>query len=288
MTAKTHSQPPAVDGLIGLMKEKTRFGPDKPQTSGEQLNHFFDELIEHSGLEVRPSLALAAVMAVAMSLAGAMFVWQESLLSAAMGLMAGLVVSVLFLRVLRSWRFRQILRQLPEAVDIMSRSVRAGRSLEQSIEEVSRELAAPLGDEFKRVSARVGLGLSVAAAAREMPRRVPLPGVHILATALAIHQQTGGDLIHVLDQLAETIRERAEFQGKFMAATAGSRFSIIFLLSIGPIILIYQSMRDPTYLETLTGSSVGRTILVSAIILQLIGSLWILNIFRSGVSETEL
>ncbi len=274
--------------LTGLMREEHRFCPRSPQTFGDRLNQWFDLLVSHSGLEVTPALVLSSLVSVGMIMAGTMFVWQENLLSAAVGLLFGVGGSLLFLRILRNWRFRQIQQQLPEGVDIMIRSVRAGRSLEQSIEELSRELGPPLGTEFKRVSTRLGLGLSVASALRELPQRVPLPGVHIFATALTIHQQTGGNLIQALEQLAQTIRDRAEFRGKFMAATAGSRFATVFLLAIGPIVLAYQSLRDPGYLSALTQEPAGRSILIAAFILQVVGSLWILSVFRTGVGETDL
>ncbi|MBI3462816.1 MAG: type II secretion system F family protein [Planctomycetes bacterium] len=261
------------DDLIGLLKEQTRFGPDQPRTRSERLDHFFDELIEQSGLEVAPGLALAAIASIGMIMAGAMFVWEENVVAAAIGLAAGVGLSVLFLQFLRKWRFGQIKKQLPDAIEAVSRSVRAGRSLEQSIEDASREVPAPLGDELKRVSLRLGLGLSVAGAVREMPRRLPLAGVQIFAAALALHQQTGGNLIHALEQLSRTIRERTEFQG--------------FLLAVGPGVLTVYSLRQPNFLPTLTGTATGIALLTAAAMLQLIGSIWVLALFRSSLGPSK-
>ena len=275
-------------GGVSLLKVETRFAPDEPRNWSERLNHWFDELVEQSGLNATPAVALSGVVAFAGIVGGAMFVLLEHAIAAAFGFVVGLGVAFLILRGMREWRYRQIARQLPDAVDLMTRSVRAGRSLEQSIDEMSRELAMPLGGEFGRVARRLELGLPIAAAVRELPRRVPLAAVQIFATALAIHQQTGGNLVHALEQLSQTIRERAEFRGKFLAATAGSRFSIVFLLLIGPIILLLQSLRDPAWLRTLVTAPVGQIILFTAVSLQLVGSLWVLGIFRSSVHETQL
>ena len=274
-------------GLTGLLKEQTRFGPTDPQTTPDRLNHGFDELVEQSGLNVTPALALAAIFAVGMILAGAMFVWQENLVALAIGLVAGIGLSLLFLHVLRQWRFGQMQRQLPEAIEAISRSARAGRSLEQSIQDASRELPAPLGEEFKRVSVRLGLGMPMAAAVREMPKRAPLTGVQILAAALALHQQGGGNLIRALEQLSRTIRERTEFQGKFQAATAGARYSVIFLLSIGPGVLVFYSLHDPTFFRSLTGTAMGLGVLAGAAVLQIIGSVWVVGLFRSSMGSTK-
>ena len=275
------------EAVSGLLKEQTRFGPDNPRTTSDRFNHFFDELIEQSGLEVTPSLALAAIFAIGMILAGAMFVWQENIVAPAIGLVTGIGLSILFLQFLRQWRFRQIQRQLPEAIDAISRSARAGRSLEQSIEDASRELSAPFGEELKRVSRRLGLGVSVAAAVREMPKRMPLAGVQVLAAALSLHQQIGGNLIQALEQLSRTIRERTEFQSKFQAATAGSRFSVIFLLAVGPGILVVHSLRDPRFFPTLTGTPMGVGLLGTAAVLQIIGSIWVLGLFRSSLGSSN-
>ena len=277
----------ADEGLIGLLKKQTRFGPEQPRTRSDRLNHYFDDLIEQSGLEVQPGLALAAIASIGMIMAGVMFVWQENVVASAIGLMGGVGLSVLFLQFLRTWRFGQIKKQLPDAIEAISRSVRAGRSLEQSIEDAGREVSAPFGDELKRVSLRLGLGLSVAGAMREMPRRMPLAGVQIFAAALALHQQTGGNLIHTLEQLSRTIRERAEFQGKFQAATAGSRYSVIFLLAVGPGVLTVYSLRQPNFLPTLTGTATGVALLTAAAVLQLIGSIWVLALFRSSLGPSR-
>ena len=287
MAKHTNVPEKSSDDLIGLLKEQTRFGPDQPRTRSERLDHFFDELIEQSGLEVAPGLALAAIASIGMIMAGVMFVWQENVVAAAIGLATGVGLSVLFLQFLRKWRFGQIKKQLPDAIEAISRSVRAGRSLEQSIEDASREVPAPLGDELKRVSLRLGLGLSVAGAVREMPRRLPLAGVQIFAAALALHQQTGGNLIHALEQLSRTIRERTEFHGKFQAATAGSRYSVIFLLAVGPGVLTVYSLRQPNFLPTLTGTATGIALLTAAAMLQLIGSIWVLALFRSSLGPSR-
>ena len=285
----THAEVPKTtdQGMSGLLKERTRFGTDNPRITSDRLNHFFDDLIEQSGLDITPALALAAIFAIGMILAGAMFVWQENLVAPAIGLAAGIGLSILFIHFLRQWRFRQIQRQLPEAIDAISRSARAGRSLEQSIEDASRELPAPFGEELKRVSARLGLGMSVAAAVREMPKRLPLAGVQILAAALSLHQQIGGNLIHALEQLSRTIRERTEFQSKFQAATTGSRFSVMFLLSVGPCILVVYSLRDPNFLPSLTGTPIGVSVLAAAAVLQIVGSIWVLGVFRSGLGSSK-
>jgi tight adherence protein B len=281
----TATQPPEV---IGLLKENARFAPDEPRTSSDRFNRYFDDLVEQSGIETTPGLALVTVLAIGMIAAGAMFVWQENMLSVALGLGGGVGMSILFLNMLRNWRFGQVQRQLPDALAILNRNVRAGRSLEQGIEELGRELPSPLADEFKRISVRLAMGLPLAAAVRELPKRMPLGSVRVFATAMILHQHTGGNLTHALDKLAQTIRDRAEFRGRYRAATAGSRFAVIFLLAIGPLVMVYQSFRQSQFLSQLTSEPTGQKMLIAAIALQVIGSLVVLNIFRSGMKDTEM
>jgi tight adherence protein B len=279
------TQPPE---LIGLLKEQVRFAPDVPRTSVDRFNQSFDDLVEQSGIETTPGLAMVTVLAIGMIAAGAMFVWQENMLSVALGLGGGVGMSLLLLNMLRNWRFGQIQRQLPDAVGILNRNVRAGRSLEQGIEELGRELPEPLAEEFRRVSVKLSMGLPLAAAVRELPKRMPLGSVRVFATAMVLHQHTGGNLTHALDKLAQTIRDRAEFRGRYRAATAGSRFAVIFLLALGPVVLVYQSFRQSQFLSQLTSDPTGQRMLIAAIVLQIVGSFAVLSIFRSGMKDAEM
>jgi len=275
------------EGAARLRRAEHRFAPEPSRSWVGRLDHAFDELVEQSGLETTPATALAGCMAVAALAAGAMFVWQENLFSAALGFLLGLAGTLSALAAARAWRLRQIGRQLPEAIDRLARSVRAGRSLEQAIAVLADELSEPLGSEFRRVAQRLELGLPLPAALRLLVRRAPLPPLHMFVAALTIQRQVGGNVVETLEQLSRTVRQRADFRARFRAATAGSRMSVIFLLSVGPIALVVQTFRDPEYMATLTSTPVGRTLLGTAIILQLIGSIWVWSIFKAGITRAN-
>jgi len=271
-----------------LRRQDYRFAPAEPRTWSERLDHYFDELVEQSGLETTPGVLLAACLAVAALCAGAMFVWQESVAAAVLGLAFGLAATVGAIIAARAWRFRRITRQLPDVVDRLARAVRAGHSLEQSIALAAGEIDEPLASEFARVAKRLDLGLPLHAALQELTRRLPLTGVRILVAALTIHRQVGGNIVATLDQLARTIREREEYRRRFLAATAGSRMSVAFLIAIGPAVLALQTFRDPQYMAAFTSTGLGQTLLATAVLLQVLGSIWIWTIFKAGITKAEL
>ncbi len=276
------------EGAARLRRVEQRFAPQPPQGWAGRLNHAFDELVAQSGLDTTPATALAGCMGLAALAAGAMFVWQENLLSAGLGFLLGLAATLSALAGLRAWRFRQIARELPDAIDRLARSVRAGRSLEQSIAVLAEEAEEPLAAELRRVAQRLELGLPLPAALSLLVRRTPLPPLRMFAAALTIHRQVGGNIIETLEQLSSMIRQRADFRTRFRAATAGSRMSVIFLLAVGPIALVVQTFRDPEYMSTLTNTPAGRTLLATAIILQIIGSIWVWSIFKAGITRADL
>jgi tight adherence protein B len=115
-----------------------------------------------------------------------------------------------------------------------------------------------------------------------MPERTGLMSMKILAMALTVHQQTGGDVTAVLDRLSRTVRERMQYLGRLRAATAASRATAILMLVLPPGILAFFLFRDPTYLSRLFEAPWGRGVTILAVILDVIGVVWTLRILRNS------
>ena len=132
------------------------------------------------------------------------------------------------------------------------------------------------------VTSRLALGSSLKHALSGIPERTGLVSMKILAMALTVHQQTGGDITSVLDRLSRTMRERMQYLGRLRAATAASRATAILMLVLPPGILAFFLVRDPDYLTRLFSSGWGRVITITAIILDFIGVIWTLRILKTS------
>lgn len=176
----------------------------------------------------------------------------------------------------RARRSQKLSEQLPEALDMMSRSLRAGHALPASFQVVAGEMPQPIAIEFARAYEEQKLGLSLEQAVVQMAARAPANGdLQIFAVSTVIQRETGGNLAEILDKIAGTIRERYKFYGKLRALTAEGRASgvVLGVLPIG-VVLILLSM-NPTYMIRLFDNPVGNAILAFAVVSWILGILWI-------------
>jgi tight adherence protein B len=133
---------------------------------------------------------------------------------------------------------------------------------------------------MQRCVRRLQLGMSIPEALRDLPHRTGLSSTNVLVTALAVHRETGGDLVQVLERLARTIRDRIQFQGRLRAATAASRATAILMVAVPPAVLVFFTFRDPGYLGELMNSAWGRRVTLTAVVLQVVGTLWVLRVLK--------
>ena len=211
----------------------------------------FSLWVEQSGMRLNPvSLILMSlgVGAVSALLVGVMlFSWWQPLIAFAITAPLPFAM-VAFERYRRSDKIRS---QLPDALDLMSRMLRAGQTIPQSLSGVADEFDAPIADEFGYCYDQQNLGLSTEASMYEMARRTGVLELRILVVALTIHRQTGGNLSELLDNLAHVIRERYRIQGQIKSLTADGRMQAAILLALPPLLLVVLSVLNPDYIEIL-------------------------------------
>jgi tight adherence protein B len=135
----------------------------------------------------------------------------------------------------RSGRLNQFNKQLPDTITLIANGLRAGSSFLQAIELVVREARPPISTEFARVIREVNLGLAFDEALENMVRRVRSDDLELMATAISIQHNVGGNLAEILDSIAYTIRERVRIKGEIRTLTAQQRLSgyVVGLLPIG-------------------------------------------------------
>ncbi|HVB96440.1 MAG TPA: type II secretion system F family protein [Chloroflexota bacterium] len=161
--------------------------------------------------------------------------------------------------------------QLVDSLTMMANALKAGSSFLQAIDLVSRELPAPISEEFAQVVTEVSVGSPVDTALEGLTRRIDSYDLYLVVTAMLIQRQTGGSLAEILDKIAQTIRERVRLIRQVQVLTGEQRLSaiIIGLLPIG--ILVFLIVTMPNYVEPLTSETEGRLMLGAAGVLEVIG-----------------
>ena len=167
-------------------------------------------------------------------IAGLITYWVASLFNASIPISAVLGVAVgsapyVYLYILREVRFKKFRDLLPEAVDLMSRGLRAGHSIQAVLEMVGDEIADPVGLEFRALHKEQSLGLPIRDAMMGLIDRMPLDDMRFLATAILLQKESGGNLAQILDKTSEVVRERARLRGHLRIYTAQGRITGLIL-----------------------------------------------------------
>jgi tight adherence protein B len=265
-----------------ILRETESFAVPEDESFGNQLNGWFDNLMVQSGTGLSPSMVSALCLCSAVTLGGLIFVIQENLLTTAIGMFLGFLVPIIVTMLVRARRQSLLSQQLPAMIDELARAARTGRSLENCLAFVASDTPNPLGGELRNCMRKLALGLRIDEALQDLPRRTGLVATSVLATALTVHQQSGGDLVRVLDRLSRTLRDRLQFQGRLRAATAASRATAILMIILPPAILAFFIFRDPNYLTNLFDTTWGARMTVVAFVLEFLGAIWTMRVLRSS------
>jgi tight adherence protein B len=173
-------------------------------------------------------------------------------------------------------RVKKFLNSMPEAVELISRALRAGHGLASGLRLVSEEMKGPIADEFGRVFEEQNLGIPIELSLRGMADRVPAMDVRFFVIAVVIQRATGGDLAEVLDKIGKLIRQRFELFGHVKALTAEGRLSGIVLLALPPGLLAFLSVSNYNYVAPLFLTPLGNKMLLITVGLQVLGA-WMIK-----------
>ncbi|MEX0676109.1 MAG: type II secretion system F family protein, partial [Pirellulales bacterium] len=183
----------------------------------------------------------------------------------------------------RRRRLKQFAKQLPDALELVSRALRAGHSLASGFALVSEEMRSPINKEFQRVFEEQNLGVSLENALDNLTERIPNMDLRFFATAVVLQRQTGGDLAEILDKIGYLVRERFKIWGQVQALTGEGRLSGIVLLALPPLLFLAVYRLNPGYVLPLFTDPLGRKMLAGAIIMQLLGAIVIKKIVNIKV-----
>jgi tight adherence protein B len=169
-------------------------------------------------------------------------------------------------------RIRQFVSAMPEAVELISRALRAGHGLASGLRLVAEEMKGPVADEFNRVFEEQNLGIPIELALRNMADRIPVMDVRFFVIAVIIQRATGGDLAEVLDKIGRLIRQRFELFGHVKSLTAEGRLSGGVLLAMPPALLAFLATVNYDYVSVLFNHPMGVKMLTITAVLQVVGA----------------
>ncbi|MCS7157271.1 MAG: type II secretion system F family protein [Blastocatellia bacterium] len=248
-----------------------------------RLGNELFRLIEQADANIRPHQLLLLIFGLAVSVGVLMWVIRGSLLATmVMGMLAG-AAPVFYLVRVRRRRLSQFLEQLPDALDLMTRALRAGHAFGSALNTVATEMPDPIAKEFRRTFEEQNLGMSLKVALEHLIERVPLLDLRLCVTAILIQKETGGNLAEILENIAAVIRDRFRILGQVRVYTAQGRMTgwIIGLIPFALAFYIY--LVSPDYIEVLFTHPTGKTMALMALVFEGIGMLMIRRIINIAV-----
>jgi tight adherence protein B len=258
---------PQLDGLVNRT------------VAGSRLSR----LIEQSGSKTTPSAVLLMSLGSAAILAVMGMLFVRHPLAPVVAAPIGLVLPLAWLVHRRSSRFKKFEEQFPEALDLLSRAIRAGHALQTALGMVGEELPEPVGPEFKKTFERQNFGLPLREAMDELADRITILDVRFFVTAVAIQRETGGNLAEILDNLAHVVRERFKIRRQVRVHTAHGRFTGYVLLALPPTLGVVLAYLSPEAMQPLFRERMGQMMILAAMVMQTIGFIWIRQVIKIEV-----
>ena len=240
-------------------------------------------LIEQSG--TKASLSAFILVAVMMGVLGALViaVFTRAAWSMPVGFGIGMSLPFAFLRWKRTRRLRAFEEAFPEALDLISRALKAGHAFATGLKMVADEMPEPVGPEFRKTFDEQNFGLPLKDALDNLTVRIPHLDVRFFATAVLIQRETGGNLSEILENLAHVVRERFKILRQVRVYTAHGRMTGYVLLALPAFLAVALMFINPEHMNLLFRERIGQMMLMATIVMQTIGYLWIKQIVKIEV-----
>jgi tight adherence protein B len=239
--------------------------------------------IEQSGVKVSISALLLISLGcaiVAGFLTAAMFKLSIGWL---FGGIAGAAAPWIYLRIKRTKRLHTFEEAFPEALDLVSRALKAGHAFATGLKMVADEMPEPIGPEFRKTFDEQNFGLALKDALANLTVRVPLLDVRFFSTAVLIQRETGGNLSEILENLSHVVRERFKILRQVRVHTAHGRLTGYVLLALPVFLVIALSFINPEHMQLLFKERIGHMLLAAAAVMQVAGYFWIKQVVKIEV-----
>ena len=213
------------------------------------------------------------------------FIGNKSMISAGIGAIAGAVGPGMYVKSQQKKRLQKFNDQLADMLNLMVNGLRAGYSTMQAMEAISKELPAPISDEFRRVIQEMQIGIAMETALDNLLRRIPSEDLDFVVTAINVQREVGGNLSEILDNISFTIRERVRIKGEIRVLTSQVRTSgsVLSLIPFGLTLILW--FLNPEYLMSVTQ---GGPIITSAIICVVLGLIFSSYFIMMKIADIEV
>jgi tight adherence protein B len=232
---------------------------------------WLDRLIQNTGLKVDVKVFILVIMTCAVTGFAIGFALRRGAFLAILFLIVGALAPLVYAQVNKNRRVDRFTEEFPNALDMISRSLKAGHSVSAAIQLVSDEMTEPLASLFKTAYEEQTLGLSIKDSLTQMMDRMQSIDLRLFVTAVLIHREVGGNLSETLERLAQTIRERIRIRRQIKVYTAQGRLTGYILAALPIAMAIFLYMTSPDYLGELVTVDVGKYAIAVIVAAQIIG-----------------
>ena len=249
-----------------------------------QINEAIKLMILRAGVELTvPRFLLITLSLLATGLVFFGLIVKTSLMPTLLLSIIFATLPLLCIKHLEKKRASKIEHQLPEALDFVCRSLRAGHGLAVSFGMVGDELPNPIAKEFKTVFEEINFGLPFNEAMSNFAMRTNSNDINFLVVGLLIQREAGGNLIELLENLSKTIRDRMILSGKIRILASEGKYSGISLSTLPLLLGGILTFMNPKYMSILWTSESGQEMVLTGIVMLLLGGLWMWSITRIKV-----
>jgi len=257
----------SLSGISGL----GRLLPKFPLTDKIHL------LIEQSGVNLNVSLFLlislflgAVGFLIGIFLTPPQMFLYDLLIKISLAIFLG-ILPLFYVIFMKKRRMNKFNSQLPEALDMIARSLKAGHAFSAGLKMVGDEMRDPIGTEFYKTLNEINFGVSIPGALKNLSNRLDCPDLKIFTISVIIQRETGGNLAEILENNSYIIRERFKFQGKVKTLAAPGKLSAIIITLLPFVLAFLLHVVNPHYLNYLILDPIGRMALVFAFLLLVFG-----------------
>ena len=251
--------------------------------AGTARGYAMSRWIEQSGMKASMSTVLLIALVLAAVMAFAAMVATRAPMSMVAGAAVGFSLPFMVLRIKRTRRMRAFEEEFPEALDLISRALKAGHAFATGLKMVADEMKEPVGPEFRKTFDEQNFGLPLKDALENLTLRIPILDMRFFATAVLIQRETGGNLSEILENLAHVVRERFKILRQVRVYTAHGRLTGYVLLALPAVLAIALSFINPEHMNMLFRERIGQILLMVAIGMQTAGFVWIRQVVKIEV-----
>jgi tight adherence protein B len=203
---------------------------------------------------------------------GGLMITRNPVLSIIIGICLALL-PFFYIRSIKKRRMQKFERQLPDALELVARALKAGHAFSSGMQLAADEFEDPLGTEFQNTLDEINFGASVSDALKNLSIRVECPDLRYFIVSVIVQRETGGNLAEIIEKLAHLIRERFKLRGRVQVLAAEGKLSAMILVALPFLVVLALRFMNPTYITTLIEDPAGRAMAAMAVFLMVLGVL---------------